>query len=310
MSKLPLIYYPTTLYWIDDDSLFLNIAADRFSTHFRIKSSHSPNGTVKYFNEYKHHRNNIECFKACNEFESYDLANHLPIDLDLCTFRDLRNKPNKIDEIAVIIVDYRMPGMNGIELCKKISSIPSKKILLTGEADFQEAIQAFNEGVIDCFICKDEPQIDKILTDNISRLTKEYFLNYCQPIFHHLAADKGIPQCDPAFINLVETLLTKNNIKEYYLADKNGGMLFIDSNKNEFYLAVQTNNSLDSFTELHSDDTEATFFLKDVADRTKIPFFGVGEEAWGKEPIHWGNCFYTANVLKGQDTYYWSFIAL
>lgn len=77
---------------------------------------------------------------------------------------------------AVVISDYNMPVMNGIELLSKIKNINNDtvRIILTGYADLQTAISAVNEGNIFRFLTKPCPkdQLVKILYDG----TRQYQL--------------------------------------------------------------------------------------------------------------------------------------
>ncbi|MBF0094061.1 MAG: diguanylate cyclase [Alphaproteobacteria bacterium] len=60
---------------------------------------------------------------------------------------------------AVVLCDMRMPGMNGIETLKAIRDIApiTVRMMLTGDADQQTAIQAINEGDIFRFYAKPCP---------------------------------------------------------------------------------------------------------------------------------------------------------
>lgn len=60
---------------------------------------------------------------------------------------------------AVIVSDMRMPGMNGIELLKKVKDIYPDivRIMLTGNADQETAIEAVNTGQIFRFLNKPCP---------------------------------------------------------------------------------------------------------------------------------------------------------
>ncbi len=59
------------------------------------------------------------------------------------------------DQIATVISDYKMPGLNGLETLSAIGSINPEitRIILTGYATMEAAIQATNEG-IDGFLTK------------------------------------------------------------------------------------------------------------------------------------------------------------
>lgn len=61
---------------------------------------------------------------------------------------------------AVVVADMRMPGMNGIEFLSeiKLRSPDTVRMMLTGNADLQTAIDAVNEGNIYRFLTKPCPQ--------------------------------------------------------------------------------------------------------------------------------------------------------
>lgn len=62
---------------------------------------------------------------------------------------------------AVVISDYRMPVMNGIELFSRILTIDRQvqRILLTGYPELQMAIDAVNHGKITAFLTKPTPSV-------------------------------------------------------------------------------------------------------------------------------------------------------
>jgi len=55
------------------------------------------------------------------------------------------------------VVDYAMGETNGLEVLQALPDWPGARILLTGHADEQLAVQAFNQGLIDQFIGKQAP---------------------------------------------------------------------------------------------------------------------------------------------------------
>ncbi|MDP2847497.1 MAG: response regulator [Humidesulfovibrio sp.] len=70
---------------------------------------------------------------------------------------------------AVVISDYSMPGMNGVDMLRVIrhGSPDTVRVLLTGHADLDIAIQAVNEGSIFRLLTKPCPPdtIEKVLDD-------------------------------------------------------------------------------------------------------------------------------------------------
>ena len=55
-------------------------------------------------------------------------------------------------ELGCIILDYSMPGMNGLEVQKRLVEMnsPHSVLLLTGVADIPEAMKAMRAGAVDC----------------------------------------------------------------------------------------------------------------------------------------------------------------
>jgi len=80
------------------------------------------------------------------------------------------------DDFAVIISDYRMPEMDGIELLHKVRDISPDtiRIILTGYADMQIAIEAINEGNIFRFLTK--PISNDKLINTINDALEQYRL--------------------------------------------------------------------------------------------------------------------------------------
>jgi CheY-like chemotaxis protein len=78
------------------------------------------------------------------------------------------------EEIAVIITDQRMPEMEGTELLALVHEKKPycKKILLTGYADINAAVDAINKGSVDKYFSK--PWDDEELTEAVKHLISMY----------------------------------------------------------------------------------------------------------------------------------------
>ena len=57
---------------------------------------------------------------------------------------------------AVVVSDMRMPGMDGVRFLSQVRSVSpdSVRVILTGYADFQSAMNAVNEGAVFRFLTK------------------------------------------------------------------------------------------------------------------------------------------------------------
>ena len=78
------------------------------------------------------------------------------------------------DDFDLILTDYRMPGMNGIDLLTQVNERYPKtaRILITGYSDLDIAIDAINKANVDYYI--EKPCVkDKLITTVLGALRKK-----------------------------------------------------------------------------------------------------------------------------------------
>ena len=81
------------------------------------------------------------------------------------------------EPIQLVVSDYRMPGMNGVDFLKEVCELrpDTVRIVLSGYADTAAIVEAINEGQIYKFIPK--PWNDDELKVTISKALEHYFTN-------------------------------------------------------------------------------------------------------------------------------------
>ena len=70
----------------------------------------------------------------------------------------------------VLVVDYSMPAMTGLEVLHALPQWPAQRVLLTGQADESLAVKAFNQRLINQFVPKQLPQIGQHLAQVVREL--------------------------------------------------------------------------------------------------------------------------------------------
>ncbi len=92
----------------------------------------------------------------------------------ITTFTDPHQAQENLNnqEFALIISDNLMPGLTGLELLSRVKEQAplTRRILLTGHTDLNQAVQAFNEGTIHRFINKpwDKSELLGVLREELS----------------------------------------------------------------------------------------------------------------------------------------------
>ncbi len=306
MKTLPLFYYPSTWLYVDDDKTLLESMALIFKEYNYTKPFHSSLACLNFLNHYESPLSKHCFLESLTDDEVYGVLQHTPIDFDITKLAKLANDPKRYNELTAMVVDYKMPEMNGFELAQSCNHLPIKKILLTGKAKPEQGIEGFNNNLIHRFVKKDEVNWDEKILTNLQELTLEFFRDKTAHLLAYLETENKLPLSDKIFIEFFDSYCKQYSIKEYYLIDKQGSYLCIDDKGHQSYLIIQTDKGLDTWLALHGAEKELS--KDDLAllrERKKIPFFGQGKEAWQFDASEWPNYLYTPNIIEGEEKYYW-----
>lgn len=159
------------------------------------------------------------------------------------------NNPGRYQLVKTCVVDYAMPGTDGLKVLGTLIDWPGSRMLLTGQADDQVAVQAFNGGLIDQFIGKQAADIAGRLMGALNKLahTPHPRLNtlwraVLQP------AQASILQV-PSVCDALQKLVHRKWI-EYVVLSEPFGILGLDSDGHCQWLQLEFTGSLDEPAEL------------------------------------------------------------
>lgn len=303
MNKLLCAYYPTMVTFIDDDEIFLqSISASR-----RIRKLP------------------VQCF-----VDPYQAIQHLNIDTYLSTFleRIIRYveeqeygeeslgfyfneiikevfEAQRYQQTSVVVVDYEMPAMKGLEVCRKIKNPYIKKILLTGAADESIAIQAFNQGLIHQYIRKHDPHYDQKLYQIIAQAQQDYFSSIFKFMVKAFEYRPNLTALlDPVFIKYFQSLVQQYHICEYYLVEPIGSYFMIDKSGHYKSLITLVEDMLDTFL---PDEPTASLNSEDwykLQQREKIFCFYDPFNPFDPHFQDWKPYIKTPHIVTGRQHYY------
>lgn len=307
-KSLPLFYFQPTLCWLDDDALFLDAAKLSYESQFHCHTFNNPATAISTLSAYQSPLKDIPFTRELTESDLFGTKEHYPITLNIPAIKSLMTLPDKHHEIAIMVSDFNMPTMNGLDVFKALKNQPFKKILLTGDASQEEAIRAFNDGTIQRFIRKNSAA-NELLEQYIKELAYEHFQEKTRHIVHHLESSRPSALSDPAFISLFNEWCTRENIVEFYLIHRQGHFMAKNVKGEQLYFVIFSERDKKEFLHLNDEAGEVASHLLDAfAKGERIPFFGEDAESWDIAPNEWENHFYPVNHIKGREPYYWTVV--
>jgi len=303
MSKLPLCFFPTKTILIDDDIDFLRLIEMGLSKkHTTYQLFDSPDRAIHFLNE--EYKPNPFTEQLVNTASTFDYAKHMVSVKTDEIFKEVFNK-ERFSQISTVIVDYSMPDINGLELCKQIKDPNIQKILLTGEADEGIALQAYSDGIIHKFIRKQNEDRLNLLDTAIKECQINYFNRLSEFVLK--TADPGTFSVmnDPGFVDFFERFLEKEKIVEYYSLDEFGSFLALDATGRTRGFFVRNEDRMKDVEIEAESEPEIPLALRNgIKKREKVLcYHNMGRGAF-PEFSEWDNYFAEAVKFKGNEDYY------
>ncbi len=296
--EISLYCHPTTTVYIDDNKDFLNSLTMK-STPGSFKLFDDPHEGLVYIESQ---------FRLSNNFSKStplrpDIHSPQKLVLPQNQICQKLNTLNRFAEPSVVIVDFSMPNLNGLDLCSQITSPNCKKVLLTGVANEKQAIHALNSDLIDFYIGKNEEDLSNRLNAIVNTLNLRHFMDLI-PISHHDAMIQTPFIFDSEFADYFEQVCDDLNVVEYYYVTNPGGFLLIDKLGNMKRLIVQTQQdyeqSLNDIIARGAPDE----CIEQLKQTTLMPFFqdedGVFQASYLAD---WQQHTYPVTVVEGKEPY-------
>lgn len=251
-------YFPTTILLVDDDQQYLDSLGNILDkTAAAYKSFNNPIEMQEYL---KSHFKPQHLPEQCVQLKIDTARFNREINVNLEPIQQEVFNPKRFEHISAIIADHDMPEMKGLELLQQLKHLPIRKILLTGRATIQEALDAFNNGIIDSFVSKDQENFQEHLNKTIKHQCIEQFKSDTKNIITGLIFDRPgyEPSClnSEEFLELLDGIVKDHRIAEYYLIDENGSYVLFDNKARPSWLIVKNQDALNTDIILAEDSDE------------------------------------------------------
>ncbi|MGD9108261.1 MAG: response regulator [Gammaproteobacteria bacterium] len=316
-KKIACYFYPTAVAAIDDKQDYLDNLTARLSKDFYVEPFIDAFKAVEFLklhsmqsnlHQYLTSLKGREDIEDLGDLEEDSIA-HTYTSVDVFNIHKMIYDADRFKKFIVIIVDYAMPGMNGLQVCEKLKDLPYKFIMLTGEATPETVIDAFNKGLIHKYVSKSSTKFYEELTTAIFELQKNQFWEFSETIIGNLSASPNNCLSDAGFIEFFEEFCARNNIAEYYLVNVSGSFLLLDFDGNISWLVVKNAKEMEEYKEIAEANLAPQNIIDMLEKHKKTLFLFTRDDEMNIPVGQWGKYMHASSQFKGQDgIYYYSHI--
>ncbi len=311
--KLPACFYPTTVVLIDDNHNYLiSLRSILDKQRATYKLFDKPDRALKYLTE--DYQPDLFTKRSIEHPEETDWEQR-QINVNVLNIHHEIYNPHRFEQVSVIVIDQEMPGVKGLDICRKLRAkhSPIKILMLTGEVDDKKAIQAFNDNIIDKFITKNIDNFQEVLNTAIDELKQAYFNDLSAIIVDSLTQNPEHPPLacleDKAFIEFFDDFCQQHQLIEFYLADQYGSFLMLDSDAKPSWLALKTATDCNDYTEfVELSEGVPKEIIAALSNHQQLPFF-FKEEDYDTPPREWQPYMHPVTAtVEGDATYHLAYI--
>lgn len=220
--------------FIDDDPSFLDAMADAVASVRRCEFLHHPGELDHSYAEQE----------TLLRREQQMLARVVGAESPLAAALDYFAWEGRHRIFSVLVTDQVMPAEDGISICERHGHFGLRRILLTGAADADLAVKAFNGGAIESFL----PKQTRNLGFNLRRALQEQFLHNSLERGRHLAMQmrherlQALQSDDVS--NALMVILGRGRVDEYLVLGEPFGVLGLRADGRLSWIQIETTAGL------------------------------------------------------------------
>ena len=296
-------FFPTTIVFVDDSADFLTNLSLQVDSRLACRLFDSPVEALAAINGNDAAPPRTQDLFSLYRDRAEDALGSQVLNVDLDTIhREVCNE-KRFERVSVAVVDFDMPEIDGIEFCRRIHNPMIKKILLTGKADERIAVKAFNDGVIDRFILKQEANVMSTLNRAIDEMQHAYFDEIGRMLSDAVSIGAYGFLRDPLFAERFGQIRAALGIVEYYLCCKPDGILMLDFAGTPYLLIVQTEEMVQANYEIASDQAAPAELLASLRSGKMVPYFWKSEGHYSPIYEDWHAYLHPATEFRGKTVY-------
>lgn len=223
-TALPPYFHPTLFCIVDDNQSYLNGLSVELDDEWPHLAFTQPIDALAYLNSQTREPLAERCIQALPSAGAY-----ARFEIQLDHIEQEINDTRRFEQISVVLIDYAMPRLDGLSLCRALTLPFAQKAMLTGVAEEETAVEAFNAGLINYFIKKQNVNSTTAIVELLRQLQEAFFADQSAALMTALGAEAPAFLRDSAMIELIRSRMRAQRLVEYYLVAEPSGLLLLDA---------------------------------------------------------------------------------
>jgi len=289
--SFPLFHRPGTVVFLDDDPDYLEMLALVLPRHWHVKLFLRPVECINYLQQ-------EPPFWEADAWNQQQLIDHWrdgkPLIPQILGYWSKYTERYALTRVCV--VDYSMPAMDGLQALGELVDWPGSRVLLTGQADEQVAVRAFNRGLIDQFIAKQTPDISRRLIEAVEHLLGTPNARHAQTWRVTLRPEQNALLRLPSVSRDLASFAAKRWVEHVVIGDP-FGVLGMDAAGNVSWLQLEMADGLKALTELAELEGVKPAGLQDIREGRRLADLELRQALGRTTPVELNAAF-----PIGQDT--------
>ena len=309
MSKtnhIPLIYHPTNVLMLDDDRTFLESLKPIIDINVPYIVEADPELAFAYLNKHCYRENTLPSLVSEPNFDHIEgLGSVEHFNVDFGKLSEKVDTPDRFNRVTVAFIDQLMPRMNGLDFCRKVKEqgLQVKLVLLTGNAGLDDAISAFNEGVIDAYISKGRLDLVETINFYLARESWQQFVDLGSRV-SGLIAHTIQPLNDKKFSEFFHEIWRDHQKGEFYLMDSSCSFMFFDPQGEATLLMVRNEADFAEAIEFAKNAEASETVTHALEARESFPHTKQKSGYVQLDADEWPDALVKVKPILGTDLYY------
>ena len=283
--SFPLFQRPGTVVFLDDDPDYLEMLALVLPRQWHVKLFLRPHECINYLQQ-------EPPFWEADAWNQQQLVEQWragrPLIPQVLAYWSRYTERYALSR--VVVVDFSMPGMDGLQVLAELGDWPGARILLTGQADEQVAVRAFNRGLIDQFIPKQTQDISRRLREAVEHLLFTSHARHAQIWRTTLTQEQSALLRSPG-VDAWLTSFTQKHWVEHVVIGQPFGVLGMDANGKVAWLQLETRHGLDALAEVAEVAGVPAADVQELRAGTKLADIELRQALSSTQPISLVNAF-------------------